>query len=165
MANNIPEGFYEDTEREFGWDDEIQNDSPDFVLLPEGDYDFEVVTYERARHPGSDKLPPCNKAVVHIRIQGEEGEITLKHNFFLHSKTEGILCSFFTSIGQREKGEKLKMNWPAVPGSKGRCKLGTKKYKPEGKTDELTFNEIKRFYEPAEKPPTQHQPTFQAGTF
>lgn len=162
MQNNN----YEDTDREFGWDDEIEKDGSDFILLPEGDYDFEVVNFERARHTGSDKLPPCNKAVVHIKIQGNEGEITLKHNLFLHSKTEGILCAFFTSIGQRQKGEKLKMNWQTVPGSKGRCKIGVKKYKSEGKTEELTFNEIKKFYEPAEKAAAQPtQPTFQAGTF
>ena len=30
-------------ERELGWDDEIEKDGPEFVLLPEGDYSFEVV--------------------------------------------------------------------------------------------------------------------------
>ena len=60
-------------ERELGWDDVIENDSPEFVILPDGDYDFEVVDFERGRHNGSEKLPPCNKAIVHIRIEGKEG--------------------------------------------------------------------------------------------
>lgn len=30
--------YEEINERAFGWDDEIKNDGPDFVLLPEGDY-------------------------------------------------------------------------------------------------------------------------------
>ena len=45
-------------ERELGWDDEIEKDGPEFVLLPEGDYSFEVVGFERARHKmrGSDLM-------------------------------------------------------------------------------------------------------------
>lgn len=132
---------------ELGWDDPIEHDSPDFVILPEGDYDFEVVEFERGRHPGSANLPPCNKAVVHIKIQGQEGIAIIKHQLFLHSKTEGLLCSFFAGIGQRQKGQRVNMNWPAVPGAKGRAKVGIRTWKnDEGK--EMTFNEIKRFYEP-----------------
>ena len=35
------------SDRAFGWDDEIKNDGPDFVLLPEGDYLFTVTAFER----------------------------------------------------------------------------------------------------------------------
>lgn len=144
MSNDI-------TEREFGWDDTIENDSPDFIVQPEGDYDFEVVEFERARHPGSDKLPPCNKAVVHVRIEGAEGVTIIKHNLFLHSKCEGMLCAFFTGIGQRSKGQKITMNWNAVIGAKGRCRVGVRNFKKDDGTVSI-FNEIKKFYEPAEKP-------------
>jgi hypothetical protein len=156
-ANNA-EGY------ELPWDSEIEKDNPDFVTLPEGDYDFEVIEFERGRHNGSDKLPPCNKAVVHIRIEAEEGVAIIKHNLFLHSITEGMLCSFFTSIGQRQKGEKVKMNWNAVVGSTGRCKIGIRKFKKDAESEEMVFNEIKRFYEPAEKPPVQ-QTNYQPGKF
>jgi hypothetical protein len=142
-----------------GWDDEIQNDSPDFVVLPEGDYNFEVVEFERARHPGSDKLPPCNKAVVHIKIEGNEGVSIIKHNLFLHSITEGMLCAFFTGIGQRKKGEKFTMNWNKVVGSTGRAKVGIRKWINDS-GQELVFNEIKKFYEPEET-----QKGFQPGRF
>ena len=56
---NVPEGFVPNgsadsfDDREFGWEDEIEKDSPDYITLPEGDYDFEVVDFERARHEGS----------------------------------------------------------------------------------------------------------------
>lgn len=146
-------------ERELGWDDQIENDGPEFVTLPEGDYDFEITTFERGRHNGSDNLPACNKAIVHIKIEGPQGVSTIKHNLFLHSKTEGLLCAFFTAIGQRKKGEKLKMNWNQVVGSKGRAKVGIKKWTYEGK--EYEGNEIKRFYEPAESP----NKGFEAGRF
>lgn len=138
------------TEGELSWDDVIENDSPEFVILPDGDYDFEVVDFERGRHNGSEKLPPCNKAIVHIRIEGKGGISIIKHQLFLHTITEGMLCAFFTGIGQRQKGERLKMNWNAVVGSKGRCKVGTRKWtNDEGK--EMVFNEVKKFYEPEAK--------------
>jgi hypothetical protein len=141
---------------ELSWDSPIEKDS-EFVLLPEGDYDFEVIEFERARHPGSEKLPPCNKAIVHIKIAGEKGTSVIKHNLFLHSTTEGMLCAFFTAIGQRKHGQKVTMNWNAVVGAKGRAKVGIRKYTSEGR--ELEFNEIKKFYDPAENK------GFQAGKF
>lgn len=151
-----------DIPRELGWDDEIENDSPDFVTLPEGDYDFEVIEFERARHPGSAKLPPCNKAIVHIRIQGDEGVSTIKHQLFLHTQTEGMLAAFFMGIGQRKKGEKITMNWNKVVGSKGRARVGIRTWtNDEGR--EMVFNEIKRFYDPEED--SGEQPKFKAGKF
>jgi hypothetical protein len=136
--------------RELGWDEPIENDGPDFVVLPEGDYSFEVTEFERARHNGSEKLPPCNKAIVHIKVQGAEGVTIIKHNLFLHSITEGMLCAFFTAIGQREKGQKVNMNWNAVVGSKGRAKIGKRKWKSDDGRD-FSANEIKKFYEPSDK--------------
>ena len=149
-----------DIERELGWDDQIENDGSEFVTLPAGDYDFIIVGFERGRHGGSDKLPACNKAIVEIKITGPEGETTIKHNLFLHSKTEGILCAFFTSIGQRKKGEKVSMNWNAVIGSTGRAKVAIKKWTYDGKDYE--GNEIKKFYEPTESGPARG---FEAGRF
>ena len=32
-------------ERELDWDSEIENESPEFVLLPEGEYEFEVISF------------------------------------------------------------------------------------------------------------------------
>lgn len=139
------------TGRELGWDDPIVNDGPDFVTLPEGDYDFEVTDFERGRHAGSDKLPPCNKATVSLRIEAAEGVTVIKHNLFLHSITEGMLCAFFSAIGQRQKGEKITMNWNKVVGSTGRCKVGIHRWKSEKTGDELTNNEVKKFYEKASK--------------
>lgn len=141
-----------------GWDDPIENDGKDFGVLPAGDYDFEVIEFERARHPGSENLPPCNKAIVHIKIEGKESVSIIKHNLFLHSITEGMLCAFFTAIGQRKKGEKATMNWNAVVGAKGRAKVGIRKFTND-KGQEMEFNEIKKFYDPGESK------GFEAGRF
>ena len=59
-------------ERELGWNDEIENDGQAFSILQEGDYHFGVLSFERARHNGSDKIPPCNKAVLTLAILGPE---------------------------------------------------------------------------------------------
>lgn len=154
-------------DQELGWDDEIEKDGPEFVLLPEGDYEFEVINFERGRHNGSEKLPPCNKAIVHIKVTGKEGITVIKYQLFLHKITEGMLCAFFTGIGQRKKGEKLKMNWNLVVGSKGTLKLGIRKYKNKD-GEERQSNEVKKFYEPVNQtqaPTINQQTTFEAGKF
>ncbi|MCP1103756.1 DUF669 domain-containing protein, partial [Lachnospiraceae bacterium PAL113] len=71
-------------ERELGWEDEITKDD-DYVLLPEGEYDFLVESFERARHAGSDNLPACNKAIVKIRVDSPNGTAYINHNLFLHT--------------------------------------------------------------------------------
>lgn len=137
--------------RELEWDEEIQKDS-DHIILPEGDYDFIVESVERARHAGSVKLPACNKAIVKLRIDSENGTTWINHNLFLHTITEGMLSSFFSAIGQKKKGEKLKMNWGNVPGSIGKVHVRPRQH------DGNDYNEIKKFYPKEEK-------QFKAGEF
>lgn len=127
------------------------------MLLPEGDYDFKVVDFERGRHDGSAKLPPCNKAILKLEIEAKEGNATITHNLFLHTITEGMISAFFTAIGQKKKGEKVQMNWNAVLGATGRAKIGIHSYtNKEG--EERKSNDIKRFYEKQSK-------TFKEGEF
>ena len=132
-------------ERELGWDDEIEKDGSDFILLPEGDYDFNVESFERGRHNGSEKLPPCNKAILKLRIETPEGTALINHNLFLHTRTEGMISAFFTSIGQKKKGEKVKMNWNAVIGEKGRFKVGIHEWTGND-GEKRQGNNIKKFY-------------------
>lgn len=143
---------------ELGWEDTIEKDAPEFVLLPEGDYDFEVTGFERARYNGGEKLPACNQAKIKLQITTNDGIATINHNLFLHSKCEGMLSAFFCAIGQKKHGEKLKMNWNNVIGSKGRAKIGQKVY------NDKTYNEVKRFYEP-EASTQQSGTNFKPGSF
>lgn len=150
-------------ERELGWDETIENDSPEFVVLPEGEYGFEVISFERGRHTPKEggKLPPCNKAVIKIRVTAPEGVVTMEHNLYLHTRTEGLLCAFFTSIGQRKHGEPLKMNWPATIGARGRCKLIVDTWISNNSGKEMKNNKVDRFLEPAD----EATPAFEAGRF
>lgn len=143
----VPEGFTEVADekmgRAFSWDDEIEKDD-DFIVLPDGDYYFRVEGFERGRHPGSEKLPPCPKAIIKIKVFSDQGEISLNHNLFLHSRTESMISAFFVGIGLKKKGERLKMDWNKVVGAEGKLKLGTRTYNGN------TYNDIKKFYRPDE---------------
>ncbi len=142
-------------ERELGWDDEIERES-EFILLPEGDYNFTVESFERGRFDGSDKMPPCPMAILNLRVTGAEGSTTIQHRLFLHTKSEWALSAFFKSIGQKQTGEKVRMNWNAVPGAKGRCHIGIREYM--GTDGEMRkTNQVKRFLEGA--PVQQSKPT------
>ena len=131
-------------ERELNWEDSIEKDGEDFILLEPGDYDFHVESFERARFMGSDKMPPCNQANLKIVIETPKGIAVIKHQLLLHTRTE-----FFASIGQKKKGERVTMNWNLVPGSKGRCKVFNEEYKGN------TYNKIKNFISKEEQAPVQ----------
>lgn len=132
-------------DRELTWDDEIEKDGGDFVLLPEGDYNFTVKKFERGRFAGSDKMPACNQAKLELTIHSSEyGDQTIFHNLFLHTKTEGLLSAFFAGIGQKKKGERLRMNWNTVIGARGKCKLIHNKYTSKG--EERINNQVQKFY-------------------
>ena len=73
-------------DREFAWDDEIVNEGSDFVLLPEGDYDFTISKVERARFNGSNKIPACNMAKVTITVWGAQDKAEITENLLLNSQ-------------------------------------------------------------------------------
>lgn len=133
--------------RELGWEEEIENDGNDFVLLNEGDYDFVVTKFERGRSKGSDKLPPCNMAILTIRVNDQT---TIIENLLLNKKTEWKLCQFFTSIGLRKHGEKMRMNWSKVLGATGRCKIIVEDFTGRDGNVRQT-NRIDKFLEPEEQ--------------
>ena len=58
--------------RELGWDDEIEKGA-DYVLLPEGEYDFTIESFERGRFEGSDKVPACPRAELKVKVEAPEG--------------------------------------------------------------------------------------------
>lgn len=131
--------------REFAWDDEIVEEGGNFVLLPEGDYDFTATKVERARFNGSEKMPPCNMAKVTFTIWGENDKVEITENFLLNSKMEWKLSALFLAIGLKKHGEPLRMNWNAVPNSTGKCHVYIDTYvKKDGSQGQS--NKIKRFY-------------------
>ena len=67
---------------ELEWNGTLTEDAQEYVLLPAGDYDFTVDSFDRGRHGGSEKLPPCNKAILKIRITAPQGKQRMEQDFF-----------------------------------------------------------------------------------
>ena len=132
-------------DRELGWDDVIEKDS-NFVTLPEGDYDFVIDHFERARHPGSDQIPPCNKATLTLAVDTVEGTASVRYDLILWSSLEWKISEFFRAIGQKKHGEKFRPQWNAVVGTKGRGRFKPRMYtKKDG--SEGQFNDVVKFYD------------------
>lgn len=127
--------------RTFDWDDEIEKES-EFTLLPAGDYDFEIVSFERGNYDGSDNIPPCKMAIVTFRVTDGKESNNIMERFYLCSKVEWKLSELFKSVGLKKSGEKTKMQWSRLPGAKGRCKVVVEEY--NGKE----YNHIAKLYAP-----------------
>jgi len=147
-------------EKVLGWDDEISNDDQGaFEVAEPGEYSFEVVNLVRGRHNAKQdgKIPDCPKAEVTLRIFTKDGDkVDFKHNLYLHSRCEGMLCAFFKAIGQRKHGEPLRPNWANLIGSKGRCKVGVREYSTSG-GEKRKANEVKKFLDLPESGQTHQQ--------
>ena len=126
------------------WNDSIETDGQEFVLLPEGDYNFVVTNFERGRFPGGQKVPACNKATITVQIQANEGIAMVKFDLLLYRSLEWRISSFFRCIGQKKHGEKLVMNWNTVIGSKGRAHFKQRKYTNQY-GEEKVVNDLDRF--------------------
>jgi hypothetical protein len=153
--------FSEQIDRDMGWDEEILEESS-YKLISDGDCDFVVKTFERGIHEPKEggTLPRCNKATLSIELTNAAGEkATVEHRLFLCKSQEWKLSEFFKAIGQKKHGEAAKMNWSAVPGSRGRCKVGHREYNGN------TYNDIKKFYDPEEKATSRASTGFTPGNF
>lgn len=110
------------------WDAYIEKES-EFVLLPEGDYDFTVTSFEKGWFDGSAKIEACNKAILELTINAPGlGTSIVKENLLLSDKVEWKLCEFFRCIGQKQHGTGVKMNWNKVHGAKGRAHIVINEY-------------------------------------
>ncbi len=129
------------------WDDVIEEDGQEYVILPEGDYNFVVVDFERGRFPGSAKIPACNKATLTLAVDTEDGKrATAKVDIILCRNLEWRISAFFRCIGQKKHGERLVMNWNTVLGSKGRAKFKPRNYTNKD-GEERQANDVDVFYD------------------
>ena len=135
--------------KELGWDEGFSKDfnENDFILLPEGDYDFTVESFERGRYEGGNWIPPCNKAILKLSIEGREGPASIILNLYLCTKDScrREIYRFFESIGQVKDGEDLRPNWTPgnLVGQTGRAHVIQR---PDKKDPSKVYNNIKNFY-------------------
>lgn len=154
-------------EKVLGWDDEIQNDGEysgeESVILPEGNYDFEVIKTEKAWFDGSAKIPACNMAKVYLRIDGGElGKALCVENIYLLERLEWKAAAFLRAIGLKKHGEPVA--WRQLThcdGEKGRCKIYVDDYKgKDGETKQS--NKVRNFFDKEEQQPKK---AFKKGAF
>ena len=126
-----------------GWDDTIENDGGEYIVLPEGDYPFTVTSFERGSFPGGAKIPACNKAVLTLTVEHEGTSVNVKTDIILYKTIEWKISAFFRCIGLKKHGEKLKMKWGEVVGRTGRAH-----FKPRDGRDGRQFNDVDRFLDP-----------------
>jgi len=131
------------------WDDSIETDGQEYILLPEGEYNFKVTNFERGRFNGSAKIPQCNKATITIQIEAKEGTTSVKFDLILYRTLEWRISAFFRCIGQKKHGEKLTMDWGKVIGSKGRAYIKQRSY-TNLNGEEKFINDVERFIDYSE---------------
>ena len=135
--------------REMGWDEGFDKDfsENDFIVLPEGDYDFTVESFERGRYDGGEFMPPCPKATMRLGVETPDGPASVTLNLFLCSKDScrRMIYRFFESIGQVKDGEPLRPSWGAgaLVGQTGRAHIIQR---ADRNDPSKVYNNVKSFY-------------------
>lgn len=107
------------------WNSEIEET---YLDLPDGTYEYKVVELERGHYepkPTSKIKEQCPQVKVFVEVQdpnGSDQKVKLNSLLILHTRTKGLLCNFFRSIGVMKKGESLKMDWNVI-GKTGKLAL------------------------------------------
>lgn len=134
----------------FSFDSEIEQDAPEFILLPEGDFPFMIQGIEKATYTGnSEKIGKgCPMVVLEIVIRSPKGNTSVKDKLYLSSTMEWKLSSFFRSIGMKKHGQKFKMDFsPNIIGKEGLCHIKQETWVgDDGK--ERTSNRIDKYLDP-----------------
>lgn len=132
--NGYQGGGYQQTAQNgnaLGWDDDFEAQESSFVLLPEGDYAFEITKIEKARHSGSEKVQPCNKAIVTFCVHAQQGDTYITENYLLIDLdwARRKMTEFFSAIGFAEKGgQRVRMHWGNdLIGRRGVCHVAPRK--------------------------------------
>lgn len=128
------------------WDDVIENDGQEYIILPEGDYEFEVTAFERGRFPGGAKVPACNKAALTLQVTDPAGIAVIKVDLLLYKSLEWRLSGFFRCIGMKKHGERLVMDWNKVVGKRGFAHFKPRTYTGRD-GEERQSNDVDRFYD------------------
>lgn len=137
---------YQNAGHEIGWDDQINVDGEQFVLLEEGDYNFTVTGFERGRFPGSAKIPACGKATLTLTVSVPDGTANVKYDLIMWSSLEWKISAFFRSIGQKKSGEAFVPRWNQVIGATGLAHFKPRKYTTKD-GEERTTNDVANFYD------------------
>lgn len=107
-----------------------------FVLLAEGDYDFEVVDLKTSRYEPkqASKIGACKCVTITMRVADPVTgtDVDLKHNLYMWNSPAclGMIAQYQDCIGIHKKGEPLSFDWrtDVHVGRKGRMKISHREY-------------------------------------
>lgn len=135
----------ENTNAAMSWDDEFEES--EFILLPEGDYNFTITQFERGQFNGSDKLPPAPQANIRFLIPFEGQEVNVDYKLILCKSLQWKNHQLFESVGLIKKGSGAqKLPWDQLVGKSGVCEITHRVYNGN------TYNQVNKTY-PAEDAP------------
>ena len=135
-----------DENREIGWGEEIVGEEQQFVLLPEGDYDFIVdgVNYNRKK---MDDGTTVGFSEIICRVKTLDGDVIVKSNIKLVQKMMWKITEFFVCLGMGQVGQKFKTDWPATRGRTGKLKITHREY------NKKTYHQVDKFLPPVVQNP------------
>ncbi len=119
------------------WDSGITKEDVESVNqhLPDGDYYFKVIKFEKARFNGSAKMQPSPMARVTIEVSSPDGlQNVWTENLILNKICIWKVHQFFQACGLIEHGFEGVLPWGKILGSSGRAKVSTREY--DGKDGE-----------------------------
>lgn len=131
------------------WDAEIEQDSQEFIILPEGDYSFMVQGVEKTIYDGpSEKIGRgCPMVTLKIVVNSPQGNASIQEKLYLTSNMEWKLSAFFRSIGLKKHGQKFKMNFDAAMGKEGLCHIKQEKWTGNDGNERIS-NRIEKYLDP-----------------
>lgn len=123
--------------------EEIPMDQPfdyegDFKLIPDGEYDFRVISLERKEVEAGEKSPQHRKVEFAMEIfdHGDRiGKVT--DNIPMLGKFKWKYVAFGRSIGQvaPDQTKGILIDFRKVIGAEGRCKVSVRKFKKRDGSD------------------------------
>lgn len=114
-----------------------------YVLLPEGDYDFTVVDLKESRHQNvGGKVGNCKQVNPVFRLTNpEDGSAVDISNYNLYMWNSrgclGMIAQYYDSIGLHKKGDPIRFDWTKDHhiGKTGRLQIKHENYKKKDGTD------------------------------
>ena len=91
-----------------------------FITLPEGEYEFKVTKAELGKFAGSQKMAPCDKVSLELRVETEDGVCDIKDTLFLLGQWKNRIYYYLTTTGMTEPGKPLTLEPELFTGSIGR---------------------------------------------
>ncbi len=128
----------------FKWNDSIEKDSEDRVLIPEGFYNARILWIEKGEFAGSAKLSACPKAIITMMLDTGETPTPITTTILLHRRLEWKIKEFFCAVGRAKHGEPYQMCWDGLEGARLRVHVGQRSYTDKF-GEEHTVNEVDKF--------------------